>query len=75
MLLSKDGFEVVRIDCGVASISLFRIDVPLSSESIQFGAKITRTEPDDKVELRDVVATIRPMSNESTSNKSHRRDI
>ena len=51
LFLSEDGFEVVRIDCGLASIPPFRIDVPLSSKSIQFGAKITRAEPNDKVEL------------------------
>ena len=55
MLLSKDGFKVMRINYSVASILLFRIDVPLSSESDQFGAKMTRMEPDDKVELRKVL--------------------
>ena len=55
MLLSEDGLEVVRVDCGIASIPPFRIDVPLSSESIQFCAKMTRAEPDDKVELREVL--------------------
>ena len=44
LLLSEDWFEVVRVDCGVASILLFRINIPLSSKSIWFGAKITRTE-------------------------------
>ena len=57
MFLSKDWFEVVRVDCGVASIPLFRIDVPPPSESIWFGAKTTKTEPDDKVELREVLQT------------------
>ena len=55
MFLSEDRFEVVRVDCGVASIPLFRIDVPLSSESIWFGAEMTRAEPDDKVELGEVL--------------------
>jgi len=55
LFLSKNGLEVVRVDCGIASISLFRIDVPLFSESIQFCAKITRVEPDDKVELGKVL--------------------
>ena len=55
MFLSEDGFEVVRVDCGVASILHFRIDVPLSSKSIQFCAETTRTEPDDKVELGKVL--------------------
>ena len=55
LFLSKDESEVVRVDCGVASIPLFRINFPLSSGSIQFGAKMTRIEPDDKVELEKVL--------------------
>jgi len=53
--LSEDGLEVVRVDCSVASIPSFRIDVPSSSESIRFCAKTTRMEPDDKVELGEVL--------------------
>jgi len=52
--LSEDGLEVVRVDCSVASIPPFRIDVPSSSESIWFGAKMTRMEPDDKIELGEI---------------------
>ena len=55
MFLSEDRFEVVRVDCGIASIPPFRIDIPLSSESIWFRAKTTRAEPDDKVELGEVL--------------------
>ena len=55
LFLSKDGLEVVRVDYGVASIPPFRIDIPLSSESIWFGAEMTRAEPDDKVELEEVL--------------------
>ena len=55
MFLSKDWFKVMRVDCGVASISFFRIDVPLSSENIWFGAKMTRAESDNKVKLRKVL--------------------
>jgi len=55
LFLSEDRFEVMRVDCGIASISSFRIDIPLSSESIQFGIKLIRVEPDDKVELREVL--------------------
>ena len=54
LFLSKNQFEVVRIDCSIASIPPFRIDILLSSESIWFGAKMTKTEPDNKVELREV---------------------
>ena len=55
MFLSKDGFEVMMVDCSVASISPFRIDIPSSSESIQFCAEMTRMEPDDKIELGEVL--------------------
>ena len=55
MFLSEDGLEVVRVDCGVASISPFRIDVLSSSESIRFCAETTRAEPDDKIELGKVL--------------------
>jgi len=53
--LSEDGLEVVRVNCGIASIPPFRIDIPSSSESIRFHAKITRAELDDKVELGEVL--------------------
>jgi len=55
LFLSEDGFEVVRVNCGVASIPTFRINVPLFSVSVWFGAKMTRMEPDDKVELGEVL--------------------
>jgi len=53
--LSEDELEVARVDCGVASIPPFRIDIPSSSESIRFCAEMTRTEPDDKIELGEVL--------------------
>ena len=55
MFLSEDRLKVVRVDCGVASIPPFRIDILSSSESIRFSAKTTRAEPDDKVELGKVL--------------------
>ena len=55
MFLSEDGFEVVKVDCDVASIPPFRIDILLFSKSIWFCAKITRAEPDDKIELGEVL--------------------
>ena len=45
----------MRVDCGIASIPPFRIDIPSSSESIQFCAETTRAEPDDKIELGKVL--------------------
>jgi len=53
--LSEDGLEVVRIDCSIASIPPFRINVPSSSESIWFCTETTRAEPDDKVELGKIL--------------------
>ena len=55
LFLSEDRFEVVKVDCDITSIPPFRINVLLSSESIQFGAETTRVEPDDKVELGEVL--------------------
>ena len=55
MFLSEGRFEVIRVDCGIASISPFKINIPSSSESIWFSAKTTRAEPDDKIELEEVL--------------------
>jgi len=48
----------VRVNYSIASIPLFRIDIPLSSKSIWFGTKITGTEPDNKVELREILGPL-----------------
>ena len=45
----------MRVDYSVASIPPFRINIPSSSESIQFGAKTTKVEPNSKVELGEVL--------------------
>jgi len=55
LFLSEDGLEVVRVDCSVASIPPFRIDIPSSSKSIRFSAETTRMEPDDKVKLGEIL--------------------
>ena len=57
-ILSKDGFEVVRVDYSIASIPPFRVDILSSSESVQFGAETIRTEPDDKIKLRKVLGPL-----------------
>jgi len=69
LFLSEDGLEVVRVDCGVASISPFRIDIPSSSESIWFGAKTTRVEPDNKVELGEVLRPLHLPSGQYLSSR------
>ena len=55
LFLSEDWFEVVRVDCSVASISPFKIDILPSSENVWFNAKIIRIEPNDKVKLREIL--------------------
>ena len=55
LFLSEDRLKVVRVDCGIASILPFRIDILSSSESIWFSAETTRIEPDDKIELEEVL--------------------
>ena len=69
MFLSKDELEVMRVDCGVASIPSFRIDVPLSSESIWFGTKMTRAESDDKVKLGEVLRSPHLLSDQHLDSK------
>ena len=59
----------MRVDCGVASIPPFRIDVPLSSESIWFGTKMTRTESDDKVKLGEVLRSPYLLSDQHLDSK------
>jgi len=44
----------MEVYCSVASILFFRVDILSSSESVQFGTKMTRMEPDNKVELREI---------------------
>ncbi len=58
MFLSKDWFEVVRVDCSIASIPSFRINILVSSKSVQFGTKITKIRPDDKVKLRKILGLL-----------------
>ena len=55
LLLSEDWFEVVRINYSIASTLPFRIDILLFNKSIWFSTKTTRTEPDDKIELKEVL--------------------
>ena len=69
LFLSEDWFEVVRVDYGIASISLFRVDVLPFSESIQFGTKMTRTEPDNKAELREILKPLHLSPGQYLGNK------
>jgi len=54
LFLSEDEFKVVRVEYSIVSISLFRINILLSSKSIWFSAKMTRIKPNNKVELQEV---------------------
>jgi len=45
----------LKVDYGIASIIFFRVDILLFSESVWFGAKTTRTQFNNKVELREAL--------------------
>ena len=53
--IDKNELEFIMVDHGIVSILLFRINVLLSSKSIQFSVKISKIELDKKVELQDVL--------------------
>ena len=48
----------MRVDYDIASILLFRIDIPPFSKSIWFGVKTTKKESNDKIELREVLGLL-----------------
>jgi len=51
--LSEHRPKVLWINMGVATIPLFGVDVPSSSESVRLGTEFSRAEMNDKVELRE----------------------
>ena len=53
--IDKNELEFIMVDYGIASILLFRINILLSSKSIQFSVKIFKIELDKKVELQDIL--------------------
>ena len=68
LFLSKDWFEVVRVDYGIASIPFFRVDIPIFSKSIWFGAKTTKMKPDDKIKLKEILRLPCLLSDQHFSN-------
>jgi len=44
LFLDKNWFEVVRVDCNIAGISFFRINILLSNKNIQFDTKMFRAD-------------------------------
>jgi hypothetical protein len=51
LFLCKDWVKIMWIDCSIAIIPPFWVDVPLSSESVRLCSKMSGTEANDKVEL------------------------
>ena len=54
LFVSENWFEVVKVDYSIANISSLKIDIPLSSESIQFSTKISKAKPNDKIKLGEI---------------------
>ena len=51
LFLGKDWTTVLRVYSTVGFISLFKVDVPSSSQSIGFSTEFTRLELNDQIEL------------------------
>jgi len=46
--------KVVKVDKSIASISLFRINVPSSSESIRLNSELAKIKANNKVKLKEI---------------------
>ena len=51
LFLSEHWPKILRINLGVATIPLFGVDVPSSSESVWLGTEFSRMETNDKIKL------------------------
>ena len=49
--MSEHWPEILGVNPGVATIPLFVVDVPSSSESVRLGTELTRAEANDKIKL------------------------
>ena len=49
MLGSEYWVKVLWVSSGIATIPLFKIDVPSSSQCVRFGPELPRTEANDEV--------------------------
>jgi len=58
LFMNKNQFEFIRINHTIAGISSFRIDILLSSKSIQFDVKITWTKLDNKMKLWEILGLV-----------------
>ena len=54
LLLGKDRMTVLRVYSTIGVISLFKVDIPSSSQWVGFCAKPTRSEPNSQIELSKV---------------------
>ena len=64
MLFSKDRTTVLRIYSTIGVISLFRVDVPSSSQCVRFRAELTGSEPNSQIELSKVFGPSRLSASE-----------
>ena len=54
LFFGKDRTTVLQIYSTIGVISLFRVDVPLSSQCIRFHAEPTGSEPNSQIELSKI---------------------
>ena len=51
LFFGKDWATVLRVYSTIGVISLFKVDVPSSSQSVRFSTKFTGSEPNVQIEL------------------------
>jgi len=51
LFLSEHQPKILGINPGIATIPLFGVDIPSSSESVRLGTELTRAEANDKIKL------------------------
>jgi len=52
LFLSEHQPKILGVNLGIATIPLFGVDVPLSSESVRLDTKFSGMETNDKIKLR-----------------------
>jgi len=52
LFLNEHRPKILGVNLGIATIPLFGVNIPLSSESIQLGTKFSGMETNDKIKLQ-----------------------
>ena len=53
--MGKHQLEILQVHLSIATIPLFGIDVPLSSQGVGLSTKLTRAKSNGQIELRKIL--------------------